>query len=270
MTLPTPTARRHLASIPLAAALGAAVLLALAACAGGGAKTGATGSEFGVPVAPGLRGYPFAASRTTTQDFFGVAVADDFAWLENPADPVTRSWLAAENAYSRRYLDAMPARAALRQRLQSLLGSTANSYASLVERGGLVFALKTAPPLQRPVLVALKSIDDLASERVVFDPNQAAPDGSLAIEFFRPSLDGRKVAIATSTGSPDGAVLRVVDVASGQALPDQVQHVMSGAAGGDAAWSAGSAGLFCTQVGVSGRMQVVFHRLGGAAAQDRV
>ena len=277
MNLTPPTARRSLASTCLAALVALAAIVALAACAGGGA--GAARSEFGVPVAPGLRGYPFAASRSTTQDYFGVAVADDFTWLENPADPITRSWVAAENAYSRRYLDAMPARAALRQRLQSLLASSTNGYASLVERGGLVFALKTAPPLQRPVLVVLKSVDDVASERVVFDPNQAAPDGVLAIEFFRPSLDGRKVAVAVSGGSVDGAVLRVVDVASGQALPDQIQRVMSAPAGGDVAWSAGNAGFFCTQYApaggrtsgdATGVAQVVFHRLGAAPVQDRI
>jgi len=230
-------------------------------------------------IGPGLRGYPFAASRVQTQDYFGTVVSDDFTWLENAADPVTRSWIAAENAYSRRYLDAMPARAALRQRLQSLIGSTSNAYSALVERGGLVFALKTAPSQQRPVLVALKSLDDVASERVVFDPNEAAPDGSLAIEFFRPSLDGRKVAIALSSGSADGATVRVVDVARGQALPEQIPRVVSAAAGGDIAWSVGNAGFFCTQYPAPGGRapadgqplaQVVFHRLGAAPALDRV
>ena len=280
--LPPSRARRAPASRGVAAAVGAAVVAALAACAGGagsgGQGVGGSG-EVRTPIAPGARGYPFAASRSTTQDYFGVAVSDDFVWLENPADPYTRSWTAAQNAYSRRYLDAMPARAALRQRLQSLIGSTSNAYSALVERGGIVFALKNAPPLQRPVLVVLKSVDDVASERVVFDPNEAAPDGALAIDFFRPSLDGRRVAIAVSTRDGEAATLRVVDVATGQALADQVPRVMSAAAGGDVAWSAGSAGFFCTQVQPAGSRpaadataieQVVFHKLGTPPTQDRL
>lgn len=281
MNLPPPFVYRTLAPKWVAMALAAAAIAGLAACAGGGAGRGAQPAtdEFGNRIGPGLRGYPFAASRVQTQDYFGTVVSDDFTWLENTADPVTRSWIAAENAYSRRYLDAMPARAALRQRLQSLIGSTSNAYAALVERGGLVFALKTAPPLQRPVLVALKSLDDVTSERVVFDPNEAAPDGSLAIEFFRPSLDGRKVAIALSSGAVDGATVRVVDVASGQLLPEQIPRVVSAAGGGDLAWSVGNAGFFCTQYPAPGGRppaegqplaQVVFHRLGTAPALDRV
>ena len=278
MTLPPPTARRALALKWAAAAVGAAAIVGLAACAGGGANVAKTAVDPNATrIAPGLRGYPFAAARTQTQDYFGIAVGDDFTWLENAADPVTRSWLAAENAYSRRYLDAMPARAALRQRLQALIGSTSNAYSQLVERGGVVFALKTAPPAQRPVLVMLKSVDDVGSERVVFDPNAAAPDGSPAIAFFRPSPDGRKVAVALTSGSEDAATVRVIDVATGQALPDQVPHVVSAAAGGDVAWSVGNGGFFCTQYPAPGNRppgdglaQVVFHKLGTNAALDRV
>ena len=278
MNLPLPTVRRALALNWAAMAVGVAAIAGLAACAGGGANVAQpSAGPYATRVAPGLRGYPFAASRTQTQDYFGVSVSDDFTWLENAADPVTRSWLAAENAYSRRYLDAMPARAALRQRLQALAGSTSNAYSSLVERGGVVFALKTAPPLQHPVVVMLKSVDDVGSERVVFDPNEAAPDGSLAIAFFRPSLDGRKVAVAVTAGGEDAATLRIIDVATGQALPDQVPRVVSAAAGGDVAWSVGNGGFFCTQYPAPGNRpagdglaQVVFHKLGTNPALDRV
>lgn len=265
---------QHRARAPkrIALAIAAAAVATLAACAGGGARPGVVNGEVVTPVAPGLRGYPFAASRTTTQDFFGSAISDDFGWLENSGDPYTRSWIAAEHAYGRRYLDAMPARAELRQRLKALLESGTNGYSSLVERGGLVFALKSAPPAQRPLLVALKSLDDLGSERVVFDPNVLAPDGSVSIEFFRPSPDGRRVAIALSAGDASTAVVRVVDVLTGQVLPGEVARVLSAGAGGDVAWSAGGSGFFCTQVappGAPALVQVVFHRL-GATGTDRV
>lgn len=265
---------QHRARAPgwIALAIAATAIATLAACAGGGAKPGAVNGEVVTPVAAGLRGYPFAASRTTTQDYFGIPVSDDFGWLENAGDPYTRSWIAAENAYGRRYLDAMPARAELRQRLKSLLESTGNAYSGLVERGGLVFALKSSPPAQRPVLVALKSLDDLGSERMVFDPNALAADGSVSIEFFRPSPDGHRVAIALSAGNASTAVVRVVDVLTGQVLPGEVAHVLSAGAGGDVAWAAGGAGFFCTQStppGAQALVQVVFHRLGATAA-DRV
>ena len=271
--------RRAPALKGVAALAAAAALLVLAACTQGGAgrASGASSDELRTPVAPGLRGYPFAASRSVAQDFFGVPVSDDFTWLENAGDPVARSWLAAENAYTRRALDAMPARGALRQKLQALLASTNNAYTALVERGGSVFALKAAPPQQRPVLVMLRSVDEVASERLVFDPNEAAPDGSLAIDFFRPSLDGRRVAIALS--GAQGSTVRVIDLSTAQPLPDAITRVVSAAAGGDIAWTAGGTGFFCTQYPApggrsvadgQGLAQVVFHKLGTPAGQDRI
>jgi prolyl oligopeptidase len=273
--LPPLHALRHVVAATLAASL-----VALAGCAGRGgpASNAGASAEPAYPVAPGLRGYPFAASRVTTHDYFGTIVSDDFDWLENAADPATRSWLAAEQAYARRHLDAMPARAALRQRLQALAVSASNAYTDLVERGGVLFALKAAPPLQRPVLVILRSVDEPASERVVFDPNEQSPDGALAIDFIRPSPDGRRVAVALSDGGADGDTVRVIDLgAGGQALPDTLSRVTSAGGGGDVAWSANGGGLFFTRYpaqgaapGAAPSVQVMFHRLGTPAAQDRV
>ena len=94
----------------------------------------------------------------------------------------------------------------------------------------------------------------------------------MSIEFFRPSPDGRRVAIALSAGDASTAVVRVVDVLTGQVLPGEVAHVLSAGAGGDVAWAAGGAGFFCTQSappGAQALVQVMFHRLGTTAA-DRV
>ena len=259
---------RTLAPKWMAAVVAIAALALLSACASKVARGVAKPAlaESPVVAAPPASRYPIAAPRAQTRDWFGAAVSDDFTWLENAADPDTRAWVAAEDANSRHTLDAMPVRDALRQRLQALIGSTTNGYSALVERGGVVFALKTVAPQRRAVLVAMKSVDDAAGERVVFDPNEAFSDDSVAIGFFRPSLDGRKVALALSSGG-GGVVLRVVDVGTGQLLPDQVPA----AAGGDVAWSAGDAGFSFTQRAAPGASpQVVFRKLGTAASQDRV
>ena len=230
------------------------------------------------PVMPGSRGYPSAARRPVANDYFGVVVKDDFQWLESASDPATKSWVAAQNAYSRRYLDAMPARAALHSQLRSLMSSTSSSYSELVERGGLIFALKTAPPKQQPLLVTLKSVDDVASEHVVYDPNEEAPNGSLTIDIFKPSLDGKRVAITVSEGGSEDGTLRIVDVASGQALPDRIPRVTYPTGGGDVAWGPGSTGLYYTQYPTPGTrpnadahffQQVFYHTLGTAASADR-
>ncbi|HEX7639662.1 MAG TPA: prolyl oligopeptidase family serine peptidase [Burkholderiaceae bacterium] len=226
----------------------------------------------------GTRGYPLAVPRPVVNEYWGVPVHDDFEWLENAKDPYTRAWVAAENAYSHRVLDAIPARAALHQQLTELMSSTSQSYSNIVERGGVIFALKNAPPKQQPLLVTLKSVDDLSTEHVVYDPNAEAPDGSLEIDFFRPSLDGKHVAISVSKGGSEDGTLRVVDTATGEALPDRIPRVTYPTGGGDVAWAPGDAGLYYTQYPAPGSrpeadihfyQRVFFHRLGTPADQDR-
>ena len=117
MNLPSP--RRPLAPSWVITIASVAVLAALAACASRRAAPVATpvAAVASAQPASAPTGYPFAAARTRTQDWFGTSVSDDFAWLDDTADPATRAWTAAENARARRHLDAMPVRAALRQRL---------------------------------------------------------------------------------------------------------------------------------------------------------
>jgi prolyl oligopeptidase len=266
------------AIVPLTARIApAALALALAACAQGPTQEElARAAAASAAVASSAR-YPAAPPKPATHEYHGVSVTDNFEWLEDGADPAVKNWVAAENTFSRQYLDAIPARPALHDRLSALMTSTSNAYSHLVERGGLVFALKNAPPKQQPMLVTLKSVDDLSSEHVVFDPNEAAANGSLAIDFFEPSPDGKRVAVSVSENGSENGTLRVLDAATGQELPDRLPRVNFPTGGGSVAWSAGGKGLYYTQYPAPGvrppadehfYQQVFFHVLGTPAERD--
>jgi hypothetical protein len=73
----------------------------------------------------------------------------------------------------RETLDAVPQRSAFYEQLQKIYGEASPEYYALQVRAGQVFAIKKQPPLQQPMLVALTSVDDPASERVILDPKPA-------------------------------------------------------------------------------------------------
>ena len=235
-----------------------------------------------LPAAPAdaaaAAGYPAAARRPVTHAYHGTEVADDFEWLEDGASAESRAWVKAENAYSRAWLDRLPGRDALHDRLKTLMSGRSNAYNSLVERGGRIFALKNQPPKQQPLLVTLASVDDLASEKVVFDPNAAATDGALEIDFFAPSPDGKRVAISVSAGGSEVGTLRIVDAATGTEQGDRIPRVAFPTAGGSVAWTGDGSGLFYTRYPAPGEraeadqqfyQQVWFHRIGAPLADDR-
>src|SRR5580693_1584028 len=220
---------------------------------------------------------PDAPKRPVTDEYFGVTVTDDYRWLENWDDPAVKQWSAAENARTREYLDHLPARAAIKDRLKQLIGGGSASYLNLQFRAGMLFAEKYQPPQQQPMLVVLRSADDPGSARVIFDPNSASAKGSLSMDFFVPSFGGKYVAAALSENGSEDASAHIFEVATGKELADVVPRVNFATAGGSIAWKADSSGFYYTRYPQGDErpaedanfyQQVYFHKLGTEAKQD--
>ncbi len=64
--------------------------------------------------------YPAARKENVVEVYHGVKVADPYRWLEDPDSPETRAWVEAENKITFGYLESIPARAALKDRLRKL------------------------------------------------------------------------------------------------------------------------------------------------------
>lgn len=221
------------------------------------------------PPAPPLP--PPAAKRPVVNEYHGVKVEDDYRWLENWADLAVRRFSDEESRYARSVLDALPGVAALRKRVSDLLKSPSVDFDSLVRRGNTLFAMKTEPPKQQPFLVVLGSPDNPGSARVIVDPNVTDPKGATAIDFFVPSVDGRRVAVSLSRGGSESGDVHVYEVATGKPMPDVVPRVNGGTAGGSLAWNSDGTGFYYTRYprgkerpreDLDFYQQVWFHRLG--------
>ena len=224
-------------------------------------------------------GLPDTPMRPVTNVYHGVTVVDNYRWLENFNDPEVKQWSAAQNAVTRAYLDNLPARSNIVKRLEKIYSQTAASYSGLQSRPGLLFAMKFQPPAQQPWLITLKSPNDPSSERVVLDPNKLDAKGTTAIDFYVPSLDGKRVAVSLSENGSENGTLFIYDSARGQPLPDKIPRVNGATAGGSAAWNADGSGIYYTRYPAVGErpeadldffQQVYFHRLGTPLAQDRL
>ena len=220
---------------------------------------------------------PDTPKKPVTDTYQGVAVTDDYRWLENDSDPDVRAWSDAQNRMARSYLDSLPLRATLLDELKRLYSHPSARYSKLDARPGALFALKTQPPLEQPMLVVLKSADDPASERVVLDPNKLDPSGGAEIDFFVPSLDAKYVAVSLSKGGSESGDLHVYEVAGGNEIGAPIPRVNGGTAGGSVAWNADASGFYYTRYPRAGErppedlnffQQVYFHRLGTDSRQD--
>src|SRR5579864_3225001 len=226
---------------------------------------------------PSIPAAPDTPKRPVTDEYHGVQVTDDYRWLENWDDAAVKQWSAAQNARTREYLDHLLSRPAIKARLKQLVADSSASYYELRFRAGMLFAMKYQPPKQQPMLVVLRSADDPASARVIFDPNAASDKGSIAVDFFVPSFGGRYVAAALSKNGSEDAAAHVFEVASGKELSDIVPRVNFATGGGSIAWKADSSGFYYTRYPQGNErppedanfyQQVYFHKLGTDPKQD--
>ena len=220
---------------------------------------------------------PATPKRPVTDEYGAIKVTDDYRWLENWENPEVKRWSAAQNARTREYLDHLAARPAIKQRLTQLISAGSARYFNLQFRGGALFAMKFQPPKQQAMLVAMQSADDPGSEKVVFDPNAASSRGSVAVDFYVPSLDGKYVAAAVSENGSEDASGHVFEVATGKELTDAVPRVNFATAGGSIDWKADGSGFYYTRYPQGNErppedanfyQQVYFHKLGADAKQD--
>ncbi|HXY40764.1 MAG TPA: prolyl oligopeptidase family serine peptidase [Vicinamibacteria bacterium] len=221
---------------------------------------------------------PPTPRRPVTDTYHGVRVRDDYRWLEDWSNPEVRAWSEAQDAYARAYLDGLPIRGTILERVTQLTQTIAPAYFDLACRRGVCFALENRPPKQQPMLVRLPSVDDTATERVIVDPNAIDPRGGTEIDFYVPSPDGSKVAVSVSEGGSESGTVWVFDAESGQRIPDVVPLVNGGTAGGSVAWNAEGTGFWRTRYPAAGErpaaerafyQQVWFHQLGTPAGSDR-
>ena len=218
-----------------------------------------------------------APVRPVVDTYHGVQVTDPYRWLERWDDREVKAWTDAQNAYTHAQLDALPFMAALRARVQAVGADTHPRWTGVKYRGGQLFAIKQQPPREQPVIVVMRSADDLASERIVVDPAVLDPSGNTAIDFYVPSGDGSRVAVSLSVGGNERGDVHVFDVATGRQLPDVVARVNGGTAGGSLAWNADGSGFFYTRYPRPGErpdpdldfyQQLYFHKIGATSDTD--
>ena len=67
----------------------------------------------------------------------------------------------------------------------------------------MLFAMKYLPPNQQPFLVVMPPLDKPGETRVIVDPNGMSDKGSITIDWFVPSPDGKKLAVSLSEGGTE-------------------------------------------------------------------
>ncbi len=215
--------------------------------------------------------YPQARRSDQVDDYHGTKVADPYRWLEDTDSAETHAWVEAENKLTFGYLDQLPYRQAIRDRLTKLWNY--ERFTTPSQFGGRYFYMHNTGLQQQNVLFVAESLN--AEPRVLLDPNTLSPDGTVALAGDAISDDGKLMAYAIATSGSDWTEWHVRDIDTGKDLPDDLKWVkFSGAS-----WTKDNQGFFYSRydepTGATMRdtnyfQKLYYHRLGTAQSTDKL
>ncbi|MHC5018565.1 MAG: prolyl oligopeptidase family serine peptidase [Planctomycetota bacterium] len=214
--------------------------------------------------------FPEARRSDHTDEYHGTTVADPYRWLEETDSAETQLWIAAQNSRTRAYLDGIPERAAIEQRLTELW-----DYAKfgMPQRHGERIFFKRNDGLQPQAPLYVQ--EGLAGEpRILLDPNTLSEDGTVAVRNFWVSPDGALICYGLSAGGSDWMEWKIRDVATGKDLDDHLKWIKFSGAG----WLPDGSGFYYGRYdapkegeslkGVNYFQKVYFHKVGTPQSDD--
>ena len=165
--------------------------------------------------------YPKTRETTQTDNYFGTVVPDPYRWLEDDNSPETARWVEEENKVTFGYLEKIPYRAQLKDRLMQLYNYP--KFSAPFRRGEFFFYSRNDGLQNQSVLYVQKGLG--GAPEVLIDPNKFSADGTSRLTVFALSRNGKYAGYGVSQAGSDWQEFHVMEVATRQALPDVLKWI---------------------------------------------
>ncbi len=165
--------------------------------------------------------YPHPKKDNVKDNYFGTVVADPYRWMENDTSAAVKKWVEEENKITFGYLDKIPFRDKIKDRLEKLYNYP--RYSTPFKGGERYFFFKN-DGLQNQSILYIQN--DLDSEPQLFlDPNKLSSDGTVSLTTYAFAKDGKYFAYGTASGGSDWNEFHVMDVLSKKDLSDDLKWI---------------------------------------------
>lgn len=171
--------------------------------------------------------YPTTEKETVTDDYHGTAVNDDYRWLEDDNAENTKAWVTSQNEATFGYLDQIPFREAIQDRLTELINYPRLSSPFRV--GDYYFFSKNDGLQNQSVIFYQKGLD--GEPKVFIDPNALNEEGTTSISLMGASKDKKYMAYSRSDAGSDWRKIYVRDIETNTDLEDELDWVKFSGAG---------------------------------------
>lgn len=165
--------------------------------------------------------YPQARRTDHVDVLHGISVPDPYRWMEDIDSEETRAWVEAQNHLTQAFLDQVPKREEIKQRMTGLWDY--EKFGIPEEHAGRYFYTYNTGLENQDVLYWMKGLDGEA--RCLLDPNKLSEDGTKALTGAAFSNNGKFLAYGISEAGSDWQEWFVRKVDDAQDMPDHLQWV---------------------------------------------
>lgn len=164
--------------------------------------------------------YPETKKVDTVDTYFGEQIADPYRWLEDDRSAETEAWVKAQNEVTFGYLEKIPFRKQLKERMEKLWNY--EKISAPFKEGNYTYFYKNNGLQNQSVLYRK---DQNGKEEIFLDPNTFSKDGTTSLGGINFSKDGSLVAYAISEGGSDWRKVIVLKADTKEIIGDTIVDV---------------------------------------------
>lgn len=165
--------------------------------------------------------YPDVKRGIVIDNYYGIAVADPYRWLETPDSEETIDFITKQNAITSPFINSCQYKASINRELTKLWNYP--KVSPPYRHGNKFYQFKNSGLQNQSVMYVF---DELNGEgRVFLDPNTFSDDGTVALTHTSFTLDGKTVAYGVSESGSDWIEIRFRSTVTGDDYPDILKKV---------------------------------------------
>ena len=164
--------------------------------------------------------YHHTIKKPITDIYFGQEVKDNYRWLEDDLSSETEEWVKNQNKITFKYLNQIPFRSELKDRLLELLDY--EKISAPFKKGDYTYFYKNSGLQNQSILYRTK---DNKEPEVFLDPNKFSNDGTTSLSGVSFSKDASLVAYSISEAGEDWRKVVVMNTETKEVIGDTINNV---------------------------------------------
>ncbi len=167
--------------------------------------------------------YPKTKQVDTVTNYFGTNIKDPYRWLEDDRSKDTEAWVKAQNKTTFNYLDNIPYRKQLKERLTKLWNY--EKIGAPFKEGDYTYFYKNDGLQNQYVIYRYKTGADPKTATAFLDPNTFKEDGTISLGGLNFSKNGKILAYSISEGGSDWRKILIMNTETKEIVEDTIVDV---------------------------------------------